>query len=410
MAGKWSVQVADFFHLNLPDDVIAWFDSEIWREESSLGYGAALEPEEIPRAIAGGAMLPDTLPILGNWFGDYLCLRIHPNGSIAEAIGWLHEGAVWTPYGNTLCEALLFDAALDFQQEASPRHLDGDRVVFANWALERLSGQTPLKRAVDSTLSFGSLLAVGLAEVAIRSRLCKEYWTSGLLKYCREVGGQTLAKKVGVKWSEFHRWRFDTNFIPDDLGGELARAANMPVEQLLRQDWERANREAERVGKLRTDLVWPFAVMGWAAERQGKVKLAAGHYLAGMKDLQTSADFTEDWVVDRRLHEKFLIERLNALREILPPSALEDGYLQAALAAQNPRESFEGIRGYWITEGEKAEAKNQYERAYWCYYGAGWDLYCYDDTSEILTRLARTASSAGWPALSLLARAHLEQV
>src|SRR5207237_7281850 len=104
--------LADSFHLQLPDDVSAWFDSEIWREESALGFSAPLAPDEIPRAIWGGAMLPDTVPVLGNLGGDYLCLRINPNGSVAEVVAWLHEGSFWSSYGNTFCEALLFDAAL----------------------------------------------------------------------------------------------------------------------------------------------------------------------------------------------------------------------------------------------------------------------------------------------------------
>jgi hypothetical protein len=105
-----------------------------------------------------------------------------------------------------------------------------------------------------------------------------------------------------------------------------------------------------------------------------------------------------------------VIERLRTLKETLPRGVEGDRYLQAVVAGKNSREVFEGIRGYWIDEGEKAEHEGHPDRAYWCYYSAGWDLYCSDDMPEILARLVRTAHSARWTALAGLAEMHLERV
>jgi hypothetical protein len=412
MVTDWSHQLAARFHLSLPDDVIAWFDSEIWREEAPVGFGSPVSPEEIPRSVHGGLMLPDTLPLLGNVCGDYLCLRIHPEGTVREVVAWLHEGGFWATFGNTLCEALLFDAALSLREKAADPGFgeDADLLLFSNWALKRLEDQAALKMDVSQGLSLESLWPSGLAETAVRRERCKEFWTSGLMRYCRLAGGGQLAEKLGIEWSEFSSWLVDTAFVPDKFKTKLARITRTPVEELLRQDWERASREAQRASELRADVLWPFAVMGRAAERQGHLDIAAGHYYSGLKSPQTSADFTEDWVTNRGAHCKFMVERLSVLRAELPESVLEDGYLQAALAARSCSECSSAIRDYWIEQGEEAETQGHHDQAYWCYYNAGWDILVFDYIPTILPRLLRTAEAAGWPALGRLAELHLEAI
>jgi len=81
--------------------------------------------------IWGGAMLPDTLPMLGNGCGDCLCLRFRPDGTVSEVIRWLHEVHVeflWKQFerGDS------FDAALAVAKEI----LLSCRIC--DWALKRL--------------------------------------------------------------------------------------------------------------------------------------------------------------------------------------------------------------------------------------------------------------------------------
>ena len=85
--------------------------------------------------------MPDTLPIIGNDYGDWLCLRIARDGTLAELIHWSHCGGDWLPYGRNLAEGLLYDAA---QRILHPHcnNMDGTRSsrdqVFgaAQWACE----------------------------------------------------------------------------------------------------------------------------------------------------------------------------------------------------------------------------------------------------------------------------------
>jgi hypothetical protein len=411
MVKKRSLILAESFHLQLPDDIVALLDSEIWIEDSRPRFGAALAPEEIRHRIWGGSMLPDTLPLSGNGFGDYLCLRINTDGTLREVLAWFHEGAFWTPYGNTLCEALLLDAALGLKEEPTGTELEDEphRFDFANWAKSRLDAQAALR--LNQGLFLDDLLAAGLAETAVRRERCSQHLASGLSSHCRQVGGGRLAEKLGVEWPEFSRWLLDTELIPDKFKSKLGRITRMPAENLLRQNWDGAIQEAETVSKLRPDLAWPFAVMGWGAERENRLDVAVRQYYAGLKTLHSSADFTADWrLTDPPGFGKFVIERLRTLPEAVRRSDLEDGYLQAALAGKDQQEVFQGIRRYWVEEGQRAEEEGHPDRAYWCYYSAGWDLYCFDDVPEILVRLVRTARSAGWPALARLAQAHLEQI
>ncbi len=65
------------------------------------------------RATAGadlaGFMLPDTLPILGNGYGDWLCMRVNADNTAGEVVHWYHGGGDWMPWGRNPAEAIAFD-------------------------------------------------------------------------------------------------------------------------------------------------------------------------------------------------------------------------------------------------------------------------------------------------------------
>src|SRR5260370_22263479 len=233
MNANWSRNLAEQFSLTLPADVVAWFDSEIWKEESKAAFGEGLSPTNNPSDIWGGQMLPDTLPVLGNYGGDYLCLRFRPDGRVSEVVRWLHESSLWTPYGNSLNEALLFDAAISKKHADNAGSRDTSGLpAFASWALQSLDIDASRRASLENELSVRALFEAGLATTAARLEICKEGLSSQLLAYCRRKGGGRLAEQLGVDWLRLSRWLVDTDLIPNSFKENLTKATGIPIEVL----------------------------------------------------------------------------------------------------------------------------------------------------------------------------------
>jgi hypothetical protein len=215
---------------------------------------------------------------------------------------------------------------------------------------------------------------------------------------CLAIGGRRVAKTLGVDWPQFQTWLFDAGLIPQDYRERLSGVIATPVEELLQQDWISAASEARKVVSLRTDLAWPFAVLGWSSERSGDVDAAFAYYTAG---------FTSGWRAKAGLHHKFAAERLTDLDQTLSPPRRNCAYLQALNRNKNPAL---GAREYWTREGEAAERARQYDRAYRCSFNAGWDLYVSNEMRDVLKRLARVAEASNYRALYELALHHLQSL
>ena len=143
MSGNWSQQIERRYCLQLPDDVRAYLDEEIWKQEGGAEFCRARTPEQLldpePGTIWAGFMLPDTLPLIGNDYGDWLCVRIAANGTVSELVHWSHCGGDWIPYGRSLAEGLLYDAAVRVLHPSRPHLAESnlsDEQVFrpAQWA------------------------------------------------------------------------------------------------------------------------------------------------------------------------------------------------------------------------------------------------------------------------------------
>jgi hypothetical protein len=417
----WSSRLSKQYHLDLPADVVAWFDGELWKECSETGFGQPVEPAQLldsnSSRLWGGLMLPDTLPILDNGCGDVLCLRFNSNGTVSEVVRWEHEGGNWTPFGTSLCEALLLDAALTLMEEPlNDREHRLEDIGYAGWALECLEGvsqQSSIRQILskEHALPVMGLLEAGVAETAVRRVLCQHCCTSGLQRHCRASGGNLLATKLGVPMPVFSQWLFDTGLIPKEMERNLAKATRMSFDDLSRQDWCGAVGHAERVVALRTDLSWPFAVLGWAAERQGDLTAAIKHYSAGLPALGTTSDFTESWEkIEPGQMMKFVVARLRELCDSLPPEVLENDYFKAVMGSKHSKDFFERVRQYWCERGALAEREGRYGDAYESYYGAGWDILVLDDMDQILDCLVRNAEAAGWLALASIASQHRQNL
>ena len=171
-------------------------------------------------------------------------------------------------------------------------------------------------------------------------------------------------------------------------------------------------REAEAVAALRSDLTWPFAVLGWAAERRGDLATAIKNYVAGLTALGTSSDFTENWgtgTFEPTQKTKFVVERLKELRDTLPPVVLENDYLKTALESKHSADFFNRVRKHWCERASLAEEAGRYADAYKYYCCAGWDIHVLDDIVSILDCMVRNAEAAGWSALASIASCHRDR-
>ena len=248
-------------------------------------------------------MLPDSLPLVSDGGGNALCLRFGFDGAVTEVIHWDHEGSLWKPFGRTLAEALVIDAAfalidqIDNDEEPDAIFIE-ESFPHADWATDWLPGLSkPLLRSLlkDPPNLPTRLRELGLARVAISQWQCKRFLTTRLNRYCRRVGGGKIAKTLGVNWSEFRRWLVDTRLIPDDQRQSLSTLTTIPFDELVYQDWEGAALEAQAVLDVRADLAWPFAVLGRYKSEQQDLAAAIDYYGAGVETLGTSEDFIANW-------------------------------------------------------------------------------------------------------------------
>jgi hypothetical protein len=366
-------EVIQAFHLRLRPDDRRWFDGA-WRDfdGNSCMFNEALDPREVlerAKSVWGGLMLPDTLPILANGFGDFLCARFTYDGTLSEIIEWQHEGAHWRHYGYSIGEALELN----------------------RWEYRSSEGDD----------SRSSLLPVGLSPVAACEAACAKSLSSKLREACHQKGGGKLAKLIGVDWKEFRLWLPDPSAMPVSERDRLAATLGMHPLEMVRQDWDTALTKAQSVLKLRTDLAWPYAVVGRALERLGFSAEAVKMYEAGARKLCSSASFTGDWRYAFTAGSKFAVDRLLTLpKDTLDPSARE--YVDAVA---NRR-----LRDYWLAQSKAATEEGNFNGAYEYLYAAGWDDLDCSGILEILQALGLSAKRADSPALEAILRLHIATV
>ncbi len=411
MTGTWSDKIQQRYHLRIPPDFADWLDREVWNRPGGVEFSHPLPPERIldpePGAIWGGFMLPDTLPVLGNDYGDWLCLRVTAEGDVWEVIAWWHGGGDWMPYGASLAEAVLFDAAQ--RVIGSPRTGEHDvprRYALAEWARDWV--RPAIGRFWEPDRSgdpLTELLDAGLCQSAVR----RERVGRALHNPLRVHSNPHAAQALAVRWEpEFVHWLFDSAVIPPPRIADLTSYFRLPAPELLAQDWAAAEREALAVTRQRDDLGWAFDVAGWAAERRGKVKQAVEFYQRGV----WASAFTDD-SVRLRTHwisegfGKFAAARLNHWRGELSDQTSADPYLQE-LWRDDPESLRARVRDFWINKARQASRQQRFAEAYDCYYKAGWDcgLQYVTSYAEILDGLIDSAQKADAPALAELGRLH----
>jgi hypothetical protein len=423
MSRSWSRQIEARYHLRLPADLRAWFDDEVWRVPGGAEFCQIQSPDQFmdpePGVVWAGFMLPNTLPLIGNGYGDWLCLCVDYDGAVTEILHWSHGGGDWLPHGRSLAEALLYDAAaqLLFPQRHEflrPEPEADQSFRLAEWARHWVSNVgRPLDtfwefELTDTDRNSRILQTLADANVAEVPR-CRDRVEQHLSNPFRQQSRTPLANNLDIPWEpDFVRWMFDTSAIPSTARDRLVRVFDMADEQLFAQDWAAAAQEAVTVTRQRTDMGWPFDIAGWQAERLGDRVAAAEFYAAGAR-----ASLFSDETVRFRTHwydeglGKFAAARLGDLMDVLSDEQRRDPYLQ--IFWKNDATTLKDrLCEYWLQQAWEAERAGQWRNAYGFFYRAGWDLGLASiaDYEDVFKGLARTAQSADCLALASIAELH----
>lgn len=416
---SWTRHLEQRYSLRVAEPLADWFDSDTWQQIGNGEFNQAVSPQillgETPDVIWPGLMLPDTLPVLGNRDGDWLCLRIGADDTVREIIHWYHGGGDWIPWGKTLAEAIAFDTIRDalpgrhqgHSVPAEPRRRADSDGAFARWAARWLPAEANavIRRASHHPVA-EVLLEHGVAETALRCEMVLSALDSGL----RRALSPEIAAEMGIQWEpRAVSWLFDTSLADEDLRAAFQTKVGERVD--WDQDWTTAAEQSMAVCDQRDDLGWAFDVAGWAAERKGDTAAAIRFYRMGAKALafaDQSIRFRTHWFPQRmgkfsiwRLHE------LDAIREA--PTKSVDHYL-AAIRNTDARTLRSQTLAYWRSAAERAAESGRWSDAYDAHYRSGWDLGL-DDMGDYRQRLAGlvvAAERAGQKARAAVARAHFD--
>lgn len=418
MTKSWSEKLAAHYGLRLPGDLRAWLDDEVWRLAGGAEFSQPQSPDQLidpDGSIWGGFMLPDTLPIVGNDYGDWLCLRVAADGSVSEVLHWSHGGGDWIPYGRTLAEALVYDAASRLLYNRKPEFTEPEappEEVFrlAQWALDYTnSGKAKVqpfwRQPTRSGQILSQLIDAKVAETVARRDLC----LAALTNHLRRDGSPRLAGALGFVWEpDFVSWQFDSQLIPPTALPKLQQHFGEPASVFAAQDWNVAEREALYVARQRQDLGWALEIAGWAAEQRGDYDAAVGLYDLGVNAPIFSDDavrFRSQWFPPG--YGKFAAFRLAELTPKLPKGFIHRDYVQLFLANDDSTLR-QRVRDYWYAQASAAEARGDFAAAYQSLYQAGWDcgLPTLDEYGALLDRLANIATKLGSRSLAQLAQAH----
>ncbi|MFO1062456.1 MAG: SMI1/KNR4 family protein [Pirellulales bacterium] len=421
------------YSLQLDDAWRAWFDCPQAGEHLRGAFRNRVSVEDLladtPVDLWPGFMLPDSLPIVGNGYGDWWCIRVDENSRISEVIHWLHGGGDWIPIGKSIAEAVLWDlvsawrgtaiaeqhASHEFPHRPLPDDIDRDEAgQCAVWISEQLGLATREIIQVIQSAASGSyqaaiqrLIDLGLCTSAARCEMIELALQAKLVA----LADRTLARRLGVQWiPDFTRWLFDTQHIPIAVRETIR--AEQPAAS-FEQDWHTAERLALDELNDRKDLGWAATVAGWAAERRGDAGQSQHLYYSA----KHASAFT-DQSIRLRSHwfpehfSKFSAAQLyDALSSGKGDSAdskfAQDAYLKILWEEPTTRVR-SAVRDYWSALASQAESAGDHAIAYKHFHAAGWDLGAerLSDYDRILNGLSRSALASGAVARASIADAY----
>ncbi len=469
--GQPSQTIAARYHLRLSDAWKQWFDHDQFRIALPGGFRSPLTAQQLsapaPAQIWAGFMLPDTLPLIGNQYGDWICVRVGPDGSLGELLHWYHGGGDWIPLGSDLAEVVVHDVVDHFRPIAgqmlrgAPESIEPQqrkRVLEAfaepelrNWLCERLSVSATDGSAAVATVSqalthIEHALAQGNYSAALQHmQSCN--WSPDAIACDRiqyllqqsvaQLADPRLARALSVNWApDYLSWLFDVAAIPSSARERITALTGLNSSWWEQQDWKLAGEVAGQVLLRRQDLGWAFNVAGWELRRRGDEAGAAQIFFRGRH-----ASAFSDQAVRMRTHwsdsryGKFTIAQLSELYAFLTPMQQADSYLQAAgglgrrgasshssvqpadsylQAAGQGREqpTIKQVQKYWLDESRRLREQQAYAESYDCLVRSGWDMGVDQlaDYQAILGELVLAAGSAGWDARQAVAQTHLDRL
>ena len=435
--------IADRYQVDLSPLWRNWFDTDALRLEFAGEFrtppNVASLLEQAPSNIWPGLMLPDALPILGNDYGDWICVRVDESNRFGELLHWYHGGGDWIPLGYRLAEAVLHDAIDQFRPRTrqvlrgapeitSVNHQSHvlerlNHPSLRNWLCQSLSKPDSTPCAADIELQNISTALANFDYATSLQIMLDAHWARAacvcdrvelaLQTATRPLANEEISRQLGINWEpDFVRWLFDISQVPQDAMQqiqEILHATGAPVGTIQQQDWLTAEKLASEVLADRQDLGWAFDIAGWAALRRGDTCAAAqiffrGRYASAFSD--QSVRMRTHWF-DKQFG-KFSIGQLWTAREQLSVADREDPYLQTVW--QTPSRIVQReVQQFWMTHGKNAMRQGHFATAYSSFYQAGWDLGAQrmTDYLDILMLLVESAEAAGWKARAAVAATHM---
>jgi hypothetical protein len=435
--------IADRYQVELSAAWRQWFDRDAeqvplageFRESKQFGFLL----DRAPSIVWPGLMLPDSLPLIGNEYGDWLCVRVDNANRLGELVHWYHGGGDWIPVGRNVAEAVLHDIVDQFRprvgqvlrgaaESTSPEHLQEvlQRLHdqrLQNWLAESLSASEPqamecartLQAVLNSLSSKGYLPAVQRLERAgwaVEASLCDQI-EHALQVPILSLASDEIPKRLGLNYEpDYVRWLFDAQQIPQNVLHqiqEILHAFGLTPADPHAQDWGEAERLALRLLERRNDLAWAVDIAGWAAKRRGDLHSACEVYFKG----RFASAFSNQSIrmrshgFDARFGKPAIAELWN-LRDHLSALQREDRYLQKVW--QTPERMLQReVYEFWMTTARDAMNAGQFAVAYDSYYRAGWDIGAQrmTDYLDIFSGLIESARAAGWTARANVAVTHL---
>jgi|LakMenE18May11ns_1017448.scaffolds.fasta_scaffold9944110_3 hypothetical protein len=394
MAGP-SELFAEFYGLQLSDLWQRWFDLT---DLSLLLPGSFCHPVPVdllcnhcPTSIWAGLMQPDTLPLLGNGYGDWICVRINQQNSLGELIHWYHGGGDWIPVGSSISQAIVHDAIDSFRPKQKQ---------MLRGAAE--STQAYLSRSPEgfSLRDFTSLLSERLGD-SNSAILAQDAWQilhdRGYVSVVEHLVNCQLAADASIG-----------DLIEHYLNQALTDFST-PLSELPAEIWQTIGELCRSVTERRSDLGWSYALSGLSQQYAGQVESARETFFASRM-----ASAFSDQSVRFRTHRfkqryaKFSIAQLASENFQLLEVQAADPYLNLILNCP-PNQLIQSVQCYWEDRASQAESLGDHHAAYEYWYRAGWDLGVVQlsDYHKILESMARSAQAAGWHGRAKVASIHL---
>ena len=379
-----SQQIADRYQVAIDANWRSWFDSDAWNIPLAGEFRQADQFEYLldraPVIVWPGLMLPDTLPIVGNEYGDWICVRVDEQNRFGELIHWYHGGGDWIPVGSSMAEAVLHDVVDQFRprsgqvlrgatESTAANHLQ--KVVmrlrderFRTWLHRSIEGQSSDASTVSQLVAllerhdyYHALETVLESRWSFAAACCDqiEYRLQAPL---RTLVSDEIWKRLGVNYEpDFVRWLFDLQQIPNEALHQIQEVLHSlgraPIQPQL-QDWKQAEELALQILATRADLAWAVDIAGWAAQRRGDYIGACDIYFKGR-----FASAFSNQSVRLRSHGfdaqfgKVALAELWKLREHLTPEQRDDHYVQKVW--QTPARLLQReIQDFWMQAGQQA--------------------------------------------------------